>query len=91
VATARPWLGRAGRAQQLLLAWTLNAVYFIALAVWAGAREGAGSAAFWERNLVDFCLSQTLILPVGLWFFAWQESVLRLAGLPVAQEPAGNP
>jgi hypothetical protein len=82
----RPWLGRASRPSQIALAWLLNGAYFGALTVWASTR--GGGAVFWERIAADFCLSQLLILPVGLWFFAFQESVLQIAGLPVAQEPA---
>jgi hypothetical protein len=88
VVGSRPWLGRASRPYQVALAWLLNALYFATLTVWA-ATHGADTA-FWERAAVDFCLSQIIVLPVALWFFSFQESILRLAGLPVAQEPASS-
>jgi len=89
VVAARPWLGRAGRSSQIALAWLLNAFYFAVLTIWAAA-PGA-SAIFWERAVADFCLSQVIVLPVSLWFFGFQESVLRLVKLPVAQELATRP
>jgi hypothetical protein len=85
VVVIRPWLGRASRPYQIALAWVLNAAYFGVLTVWASTR--GGGPFFWERVAADFCLSQLFILPVGLWFFAFQETALRIAGLPVAQEP----
>jgi hypothetical protein len=90
IAAARPSLGRAGRSHQLVLAWALNAIYYLAFTLWTIIRGTSLSAAFIERLAVDFGLSQLLLLPVGLWFFDFQESVLRLAHLPVAQEPAGR-
>ncbi len=91
IAMVRPTLGRAGRSHQLVLAWALNAVYYLAFTLWAATQGTPFSTAFIERLAVDFGLSQLLLLPVGLWFFDFQESVLRLAHLPVAQEPAGRP
>jgi hypothetical protein len=89
VITTRPWIGRTGRSFQVILAWLLNAAYFAAFTAWA-ALHGA-TAAFWERAAVDLCLSQLFVLPVALWFFAFQESVLRFAGFPVMQDPATSP
>jgi hypothetical protein len=86
VVGSRPWLGRASRPYQVALSWLLNAIYFAALTAWAATNDA--SPVFWERAAVDFCLSQIIVLPVALWFFSLQETVLRLAGLPVAQEPA---
>ena len=86
----RPWLGRIQRRHQLGLAWLLNAAFFAAFTIWALARNHAGGAAFWERALVDFCLSQIIVLPITLWFFDFQESALALAGWTAAAAPAGE-
>lgn len=90
VAVVRPALGRAGRPQQLLLAWLLNAIYYAIFTLWTAAHGVEYSVSFLERLAVDFGLSQFILLPVGLWFFDLQESMLRLVRLPVAQELAGS-
>jgi hypothetical protein len=89
VIIVRPWMGQSGRMQQLTLAWALNGAYFIAFTWWAEARGSAG-LAFFERAAVDFCLSQILLLPVGLWFFDFQDCVLRLAGADSGAQPVAR-
>ncbi len=85
----RPRLGRIRRIHQIGLAWLLNGAYFAAFTLWALARNHAGGAAFGERVLVDFCLSQIVLLPVSIWFFDLQESALALAGLTPAPPQPG--
>lgn len=86
----RPWLGPARRTQQIGLAWLGNALYFACFTIWALARNQAGGAAFWEHIVVDFCLSQILVLPVALWFFDFQNCVLSLAGLTARPRRVGD-
>ncbi len=77
----RARLGRLRRTQQIGLAWLMNGLFFTVFTVWAILHHGAATRAFFERAAVDFGLSQIIVLPVTLWFFAFQESVLGLAGL----------
>jgi hypothetical protein len=85
----RPWLGQMGRTQQIALACILNAGYFLAFTLWEATRGGAAGPVFWERAAVDFCLSQFILLLVGIWFFEFQECVLALAG-SAAADPAAR-
>jgi len=84
ILAVRPRLGRVRRAQQIGLAWLLNAAYFAAFTGWAATHQSAMGAAFFERAAVDFGLSQLVVLPVALWFFDFQESALAFAGLTAA-------
>ena len=77
----RPEMGRLRRSQQIGLAWLCNGLFFAVFTGWAILHNGSLSAAFFERAAVDFGLSQLIVLPVSLWFFDFQESVLVLAGL----------
>jgi hypothetical protein len=77
----RPRLGRLRRSQQIGLAWICNGLLFAVFTGWALLHNGSHHAAFFERAAVDFGLSQIIVLPVTSWFFDFQESVLRLAGL----------
>jgi hypothetical protein len=90
IIVARPWLGQMGRTPQIALACLLNAGYFLAFTWWAAARGGATGAAFWERAALDFCVSQLILLPVGIWFFEFQECVLALAGSAAAGPAAAT-
>lgn len=85
----RPLLGRIRRPQQVGMAWVLNAGFLIAFTLWALARNHAGGPAFWARVVVDFCLSQLILIPVSLWFFDFQESVLVFAGLTAVPPQPG--
>jgi hypothetical protein len=85
----RPWLGVERRLKQIGLAWLLNALYFAFFTLWALARNHAGGAAFWEHAAVDFGLSQLIVLPVALWFFDFQNSIVALVGLTAAPHRAG--
>jgi hypothetical protein len=77
----RPRLGRLRRSQQIGLAWLGNGLFFAVFTAWAILHNGSPNAAFFERAAVDLGLSQIIVLPVTLWFFDFQESVLVLAGL----------
>jgi len=77
----RARLGAVRMARQAGFAWLANAAFFAALTVWAMKQNHAGGTIFIERTAVDFCLSQAAVIPISLWFFDFQESVLAFAGL----------
>jgi len=87
---ALPWLGSMQRARQIGLAWLVNALYFAVFTSWAVVRNQAHGVAFWEHAAVDFFLSQLIVLPVTLWFFDFQNSLLALAGLTAAGRRVGR-
>ncbi len=86
----RARLGRLRRSQQIGLAWVCNGLLFAAFTIWARVQHGPIHWAYFERIIVDFSLSQIIVLPVTLWFFDFQESVLGLAGL-TAMPPRTDP
>ena len=78
-------LQRENRFHGLLLAQALNGLLIFALALSFGFAHGA-SPVYWTRIAVDFAVSQLVLLLVTRWFFEFQYSMLRLAGIEILED-----
>lgn len=70
-----------------------NAIGFGVIAlvsVYSTRAAGWGQAGYWVRLLADFILSQTALLLVAPWFFAFENWMLRRFGLDIELREDGE-